>query len=264
MNRRILVCLFASLLLTACTGAPVQQNLGALEQAQQAVAVAAADNQVQNYTAAELRQAQDTLRAAQNARTQENDRARAEHLAYMAQRHAEIAQAQAAEQAAVAQSKQIMEQRDALRLQARGQALESKERQIEVLRDQLAELKPKQIEQGIVLTLSNVLFAFDSAQLQPAAQAPLDKLAAYLRDHPQMQVRIVGYTDSTGSTSYNQRLSERRAQSVADAMVQRGIDPTRMEVSGQGESNPVASNATAQGRQLNRRVEFIILNQAGR
>lgn len=244
MNSRILVCLLVSALLTACAGSPMQQNLAALERAKQAIAAAAADNQVQRYTAADLQRAQDTLQAAQTAWTQKQDRALAEHLAYMAQRHAEIAQAMAAEQAAVAQSELTRSQG------------------VEVLKEQLSELKPRQTEQGIVLTLSNVLFAFDSAQLQPIAQAPLDKLAAYLRDHPQTQVRIVGYTDSTGSISYNQRLSERRAQSVADAMVQRGVDRTRMEVSGQGESNPVASNATAQGQQLNRRVEFIILNQS--
>lgn len=262
MNQRILIALLGSALLAACRSAPVQQNLDALGPAQQAVARAAADQQVQAYTAVELRRAQDSLQAAQTAWTEEQDQARAEHLAYVAQRHAEIAQAEAAKQAAVVQSQQITKQRDTLRLQSRSQLVEAQQRQIEVLREQLAELKPTQTEEGIMLTLGQVLFAFDSTRLQSAAQAPLDKLAAYLRERPQIQVRIVGYTDSTGAASYNQRLSERRAQSVADAMAQRGIDRARMAVRGQGESNPVASNATEHGRQLNRRVEFTLLNQA--
>ena len=262
MTRRIgIYLLLSTFLLVACTSAPMQQSLDALDQAQQAVATAAADPQVQAYTAVELRRAQENLSAAKAAWTNDQDRARAEHLAYMAQRHAEIAQAEAASRAAAEQSRQIMKQRDELRLQTRSQQVETQQRQIEVLREQLSELKPKQTEQGIMLTLSQVLFAFDSAQLQSGAQAPLDKLASFLSERPQIQVQIVGYTDSVGSETYNQRLSERRAQSVADAMAQRGIDRARMRVAGEGESNPVATNETEQGRQLNRRVEFTLLNQ---
>ncbi|HET8700848.1 MAG TPA: OmpA family protein [Nitrococcus sp.] len=238
MNNRIPACLLASALLTACTSVPTQQRtqmLGALTQAQQTVAAAAADPQVQKYTATELKKAQDTLQAAQSAWTQQDDPALAEHLAYMAQRRAQIAQAEATAQAAAAQSNEITQQ--------------------------LAQLKPKQTTHGVVLTLGDVLFAYNSAKLRPAAQAPLDKLATFLRQHPQRQVRIVGYTDSTGSAAYNQRLSERRAQSVADALAQRGIERTRMEVAGKGKNNPVASNATAGGRQLNRRVEITVLDQ---
>lgn len=262
MNRRIgIYLLLSTFLLVACTSAPMQQSLDALDQAQQAVATAANDPQVQAYTAVELRQAEDSLQDAKAAWNRDQDRERAEHLAYIAQRHAEIAQAQAASKAAAEESNQIMKQREQLRLQTRSQQVETQQRQIEVLREQLSELKPKQTEQGIMLTLSHVLFAFDSAQLQSAAQGSLDKLAKYLSERPQIQVQIVGYTDSIGSEAYNQRLSERRAQSVADAMAQRGIARGRMRVSGEGESNPVASNETEHGRQLNRRVEFTLLNQ---
>lgn len=262
MHPRNLICLLITVLLTACAEAPRQGNLAALDNAQQAIATAKADQQVQSYTAAELQRAEDTLQAAQAAWSEEHDQAKAGHLAYLAQRHAEIAQAQAAEQAAVAQSRQIMQERDALRLEISKQQVKAQQRQIEVLKDQLAELKPRQTIQGVVLTLGNVLFAFDSAKLKPAAQEPLDKLAGYLHDHPQVLVQIVGYTDSAGPAAYNQRLSERRAQSIAEAMEQRGINRDRMEVSGRGESNPVATNATEYGRQLNRRVEFILMNQS--
>lgn len=104
-----------------------------------------------------------------------------------------------------------------------------------------------------------MLFAFDSAKLNSQAQESLDNLAGFL--HANDRVRIEGYTDNTGSQIYNQRLSERRAQSVADAMTQRGIERTRMTVTGYGEADPVASNSTASGRQENRHVEFVILNR---
>ncbi|MDN5870215.1 MAG: OmpA family protein, partial [Nitrococcus sp.] len=99
----------------------------------------------------------------------------------------------------------------------------------------------------------------DSAELSAAADAPLDKLASFLREHPSYRVRVEGYTDSVGPMAYNQRLSERRAQSVADAMTARGIASGRMTVAGYGEANPVAPNNTAAGRARNRRVEFVIL-----
>ncbi|MDN5871046.1 MAG: OmpA family protein [Nitrococcus sp.] len=252
MNARILVGLLVAVMLTACVGIPTQQSLPAIERAEQAVSAAAADAQVQRYTAATLQQAQDTLQAAQSAWTKGQDQARAEHLAYMALGRAQIAAAMAAEQAAAAQAKLIMEQRDTLRLRSRG-------RQIEELKEQLSELKPKQTAEGIVLTIGDVLFAFDSAELSAAADAPLDKLASFLRAHPSYRVRVEGYTDSVGSMAYNQRLSERRAQSVADAMMARGIASGRMTVVGYGEANPVAPNSTEAGRARNRRVELVIL-----
>lgn len=260
MKSRILICLLMSVFLAACaTTRMQQQELAVLQRAQQAVAAAAADNQVRRYAGVELQKAQDALQAAQIAWTEEQNRARAEHLAYMALRHAQIAQAVAAEQAAVAQAKQLMERREALRLRAHSQELEKKERRIQELKEQLAEFKPKQTEQGIVLTLGDIQFAFDSAELSPAAEDPLNRLAAFLREHPSYRLRIEGYTDSIGSKAYNQRLSEARAQAVADALIARGIAPERMAVVGYGEAEPVAPNSTEAGRARNRRVELVIL-----
>ncbi|MDN5872325.1 MAG: DUF4398 domain-containing protein, partial [Nitrococcus sp.] len=171
MNERALTCLLVAALLTACTATPTQQGLPALERAQQAVAAAAADKEVQGYATVPLLRAQDAMRAAQTAWTQEQDQARAEHLAYKALRHAQIAQTMAAGQAATAQAELFIEQADVLRLQARS-------RQIEELKEQLSKLEPKQTAEGIVLTIGDVLFAFDSAELSAAADAPLDKLAS--------------------------------------------------------------------------------------
>jgi len=136
-------------------------------------------------------------------------------------------------------------------------------REIQMLREQLAELDPHRTDEGMVLTLGDVLFGHDSADLAAAAGAPLDKLGDYLTRHPDKNVRIEGYTDSTGDAAYNQRLSQRRAQAVADALSARGIAPVRMTIIGYGENYPVASNATRSGRQRNRRVKFVILDSHG-
>jgi outer membrane protein OmpA-like peptidoglycan-associated protein len=88
----------------------------------------------------------------------------------------------------------------------------------------------------------------------------IDKLAAFLERYPDRRVTVEGFTDSTGSAEYNQALSERRAQSVRDALVQKGIDPARVDTQGYGEEFPKASNETPAGRQLNRRVEVVISN----
>ena len=111
----------------------------------------------------------------------------------------------------------------------------------------------------IILELSGVNFAFDSANLSPAATAALDSVVSRLQFHGVKRVEIAGHTDSTGPESYNQQLSERRAQAVADYMEKNGIEWWRMNVVGYGESQPVASNDTREGRTQNRRVQIIDL-----
>jgi len=112
---------------------------------------------------------------------------------------------------------------------------------------------------GIRITFdSNILFDFDSAALRSGAQRDLADLASSLQRHDHIDALVVGHTDSTGPAEYNQRLSERRAESVAVFLSQRGVAPGRMLVSGMGENQPIASNATAEGRQQNRRVEIAL------
>ncbi|RJX71641.1 OmpA family protein [Vibrio sinensis] len=101
-------------------------------------------------------------------------------------------------------------------------------------------------------------FKTNSSELKQGSVAGLTDLVAFLNDYPQANVQIVGYTDSTGRAEYNQQLSEKRANSVADALVNEGIDPSRISVSGEGENNPIASNETAEGRAQNRRVEVSV------
>ncbi|HCM1332560.1 TPA: OmpA family protein [Vibrio parahaemolyticus] len=99
------------------------------------------------------------------------------------------------------------------------------------------------------------LFGFDSSELK--YNADLESLAEQLTQYPEDKIQIVGHTDSTGPEAYNQRLSERRAQAVADYLKRMGIAGNRLTVMGQGESHPVASNDTAEGRAQNRRVEVV-------
>jgi outer membrane protein OmpA-like peptidoglycan-associated protein len=106
---------------------------------------------------------------------------------------------------------------------------------------------------------SEVSFDFNSSALKPAFTRTLDKVAAILQRYPRTTIRIIGHTDNVGSAAYNQRLSEDRANSVAWSLEDAGVSPQRVTVEGRGESQPRASNDTEAGRQLNRRVEMLIV-----
>lgn len=106
------------------------------------------------------------------------------------------------------------------------------------------------------LVLRGVNFAVDSATIDPASAVVLDVAADQLRERPGVSVIIEGHTDSTGSEAYNQALSQRRADSVRSYLVRKGVPSERLTARGLGESSPVASNDTADGRAMNRRVEL--------
>ena len=126
------------------------------------------------------------------------------------------------------------------------------------LEEQLEQLKARQTERGMVLTLGDVLFDTGRAELNPGAARTLDQLAAFLKENTERTVAIEGYTDATGTEQGNQVLSERRANSVKNALTDRGIASARISARGFGEASPVASNNTAAGRQQNRRVEVVL------
>lgn len=104
----------------------------------------------------------------------------------------------------------------------------------------------------------DVLFATDSASLRPDLVADLGSVAQNLMTYPNSRIEVIGHTDDTGSAAYNADLSQRRASSVASVLLARGVPGNRLQAYGRGEDMPVASNATAQGRAMNRRVEIII------
>ncbi len=117
----------------------------------------------------------------------------------------------------------------------------------------------ERVGEGIQVTFdSGLLFAYDSDVIQPTAQANFNALAASLKKYPESELLIVGHTDATGDDSYNQRLSERRANAAAAYLETQGIARSRVRTSGRGESEPVASNDAEDGRQQNRRVEVAI------
>jgi outer membrane protein OmpA-like peptidoglycan-associated protein len=117
-------------------------------------------------------------------------------------------------------------------------------------------------EDQIDLAIRNeILFEVDSSTLQPRAQTTLAELAHVFSDYPDTEISVEGHADSTGSESYNQQLSERRADSVTRYLVNFGVHPSRISSIGFGETVPRASNATAGGRQLNRRVEIRVKAQ---
>ncbi|MBN2870029.1 MAG: OmpA family protein [Campylobacterales bacterium] len=104
----------------------------------------------------------------------------------------------------------------------------------------------------------HVNFAFDSSVLPASSNSDIDTLTRVLKENPPAKIIIVGHTDHTGSDEYNQKLSERRAASLGKRLVENGIEADRIEMSGKGEKEPVASNETAAGRAQNRRIEVAI------
>ena len=131
----------------------------------------------------------------------------------------------------------------------------------EMLMKELSELKAKQTERGIVLTIGDVLFAFGKADLSSKADRSVEKLAAFLTRYPDRNVLIEGHTDSVGSDAYNLELSRRRSESVMEKLVADGIDSGRITTVGYGKKYPAYSNDTEADRAQNRRVEVIILNE---
>ena len=136
------------------------------------------------------------------------------------------------------------------------------DRQEADLRRQTAGTGVDVIRQGDDLILrmpSGITFAYNRYDIQPQFQQTLDQVAQTLRAYDQTYIDVLGHTDSTGSDAYNQGLSERRAQSVASYLTSRGVQPARIATRGYGESAPIATNATEEGRAANRRVEIKVV-----
>jgi outer membrane protein OmpA-like peptidoglycan-associated protein len=115
----------------------------------------------------------------------------------------------------------------------------------------------------VLIMPSDVTFDVDRAEIQPRFYRVLDEVAQTLNQYPSTYIDVVGHADSTGADAYNQALSERRANSVAGYLVQQRVTPARVYVAGLGETAPVASNATPEGRTQNRRVEIILRPYTG-
>jgi outer membrane protein OmpA-like peptidoglycan-associated protein len=131
--------------------------------------------------------------------------------------------------------------------------------QAEKLARELEDAEVARVGEGIAVTFdSGILFPFDSSELTPEARSNLRKLADSLQAETRTDVMIVGHTDSDGSDSYNQQLSERRGRSARDHLSSLGVSSSRLSSRGRGETEPIASNGTDEGRRQNRRVEVAI------
>jgi outer membrane protein OmpA-like peptidoglycan-associated protein len=174
-------------------------------------------------------------------------------------------EAQAAQAAALAQQQALQAENEKTRAQAEEAELgrqkaesEKAEMRARLLKQLNAILVTRDTARGLIATMPDVLFETNRYALRPAARESLAKVAGILLAYADLRLEVDGHTDSVGADAYNQQLSEKRADSVRDYLVQQGIPIASVTVQGFGKTQPVASNATAAGRQQNRRVELVV------
>lgn len=267
-HSRIAVSVAVIAALSACSATPKRNE--SLEMARTAVSQVESSERA-GIAALNISNARKSLNTANSLAASNGKLADIEFQAQNALTSAQIANekiltAQAQEQVESGNAK-----RQAVMLEARGREVQKSEqaasdateqanastRRADSLEDELADLKAKRTERGLVLTLGDVLFDTGQATLRAGAYGTLDRLASALKGKPGRKVLIEGHTDNVGSDANNQALSERRAQSVQMALMQRGVSSDQIAVLGKGESSPLASNDDAGSRQQNRRVELI-------
>ena len=220
-----------------------QQQLALQNEREQAAARQAA---AQQKAAEEAQRAQEAQRQAE---LEAQQRAQAEK----AQQEADAARAQSAAEAEKAQ--QAASEAERLRKQA--------EADKDALRQQLLQqfnsvLPTRETPRGLVVNMQDVLFDTGKYTLKAPAQLALAKISGIVQSHPGLNLQIEGYTDSTGTMEFNQKLSEQRANAVRDFLLTQGVNTNNMTAVGYGVNYPVASNDTASGRKLNRRVELVV------
>lgn len=276
MKTKLLTGMGLALALAACASGP--QPNAALENARAAVQTAEADPNVTRYAPLDLDVARKDLNNADEAAMHHQD-ADVAQSAYLAMQNARLAQAHGAAKADDARVASGQVERDQIMLAARTRdannanlaaansrqvadaalsARDQANQETARVQAELDALKATPTPRGMVLTLGDVLFDTGRADLKPGAGRTLDQLTQFLTEHPDRRVQIDGFTDSVGTDSYNEELSQRRANTVREALISRGIESSRIGTEGYGKSYPVANNSDSGGRQLNRRVEVVI------
>ena len=276
-------------LLGACATTP--ETVPELEQARAAIQELERQPNARAAAGQTLSQARTALERAETALEEGESLAIVTHEAYIARRQAEIGIQLASEAEAVDALEAAESRRNELRLQARTVEAERAERlaerraqeaernareaalsrsvaeaaieEADRLAGELEEMEAEQTERGVVLTLADVLFDTNAADLKAGAGRAMDRLAEYLTENPERQLLIEGHTDARGSDEYNRQLSAERANAVAEALAQRGVARDRLRTAGLGEAYPVATNDTPAGMQENRRVEIVLSDQDG-
>ncbi len=234
--------------MAACATTPIHN--ASLQSEHQALAQARQDPAVRQYGSAALTDAEQSLAAADRA-AKDGNAAQLNHQLFMADRAIATARARGQAGSDRARLASLNQERDQALLQAKNMQLEHTKRELQAYRT-------RQTSQGTVVTLYNLPFATGKATLRPGAEARLQPLMAYLKDHPDRRIIVQGNTDSTGTAEINQRLSKERADAVRNYLIGLGVAPDRIIARGLGSSFPVASNDTAAGRQENRRVDVVI------
>jgi OmpA-OmpF porin, OOP family len=262
------------------------ERVDTLEQARQSIDEVSREPLAGRVAAEEIQAAREALESADEAYEEGEPLTLIEHRAYVAQRYADISRelvseaqareevergevernrivAESREREAEAARRAAEDARRELDLQARAveeqsRAAQAAEERAQGLERELEELEARDTDRGLVLTLGDVLFDTGQSALKPGAMTTIDRLAQFMEDYPERSVRIEGHTDSAGSDETNQQLSERRAFAVRDALLSRGVDPSRIEAVGYGETRPIASNDSPGGRQQNRRIEIVL------
>lgn len=228
----------------------------------------------------EITYAREAVQAAEDARIMTVRKMRAEEAA--AQQQAKVDAQQAAEKSKLAaQQAQLEAQQQAARRaeadaraaeaqaqtakaqQAQQQATTQTEQMRERLKQQLNEvLATKETARGLIINMSDVLFAFNKYELKPDAREKLAKVSGILLAYPGLKLQVEGYTDNVGSDPYNQKLSQQRADAVRDYLVSQGVAAQNITSTGYGKADPVADNSTANGRAQNRRVQLVVSGNA--
>ena len=239
------------------------------EQERQAAAAREAQAKAEADAEAKRREQAETERA--SAEQAKADAERAKQEAELAAQKAaqEKQEAEAARSAALAQQQALQAENEKTRAQAeeaergRQKAEQEKAEMRERLLKQLnSVLVTRDTAKGLIATMPDVLFETNSFTLRPTARERLARVAGILLAYPDLRMEVDGHTDSVGSDAYNQQLSEKRAASVRDYLVQQGISISAINIMGFGKTQPIASNTTAAGRQQNRRVELVVSDEA--
>jgi outer membrane protein OmpA-like peptidoglycan-associated protein len=191
----------------------------------------------------------------------EKDPKKAEHLAYLLRAEVEVAKDSAKEIKLKQKLVELNDKKVKAIISKKDEELARLKKEKDRLSSLLDELNAKMTNRGLVLTLSDVLFERNKSRLLIGAMRKIDSLVAFLEENSQRKVLIEGHTDNSGSVTYNLDLSLRRSNAVAEILVAKGIDRGRIVTKGYGETYPITSNDTASGKQQNRRVEIIILNE---
>lgn len=278
MNRKnALIAVLALALLAGCA-----HRYESLDRAKKNYESAAADPEVAKNAPVALHEARQSLTAAEKAARERGAAREVDHLSYLAEKKVEIARNQSSQKRNEEELGRINQDRQSILIDARtreardanaraaelenraktaeAQSAQSSQKLADIQR-QLDDMKAAETEFGTQVTLKDMMFETGKAELTPGGVRNVEKLAGIINKNPGQEVLIEGHTDSTGSAALNQRLSERRAETVKGLLTQGGVPADKVTTRGYGKNFPVASNGNSAGRQQNRRVEVTILNE---